>query len=192
MAAEILKATSIVSKSGVQGTDGANITSLEFDDTDYVLATNNNTSIDVRVGFDTPTDSLTAAATQTITVIARQFGEGQTGTPDITLEVWEAGGGAAIASNAAANVNTGDNTYTITFTDADTVDDTGAGLELRMIGTKSGGSPGARNTVNLDFVKWDVDYTVSSGADDTLLSTLQDSGRSIGPGRANRLGGELQ
>ena len=173
MAAEILKATSIVSKSGVQGTDGANITSLEFDDTDYVLANNNNTSIDVRVGFDTPTDSLTAAATQTITVIARQFGEGQTGTPDITLEIWEAGGGAAIASNAAANVNTGDNTYTITFTDADTVDDTGAGLELRIIGTATGGSPSKRNTVNVDFVKWDVVYTVGGPSAPIMASALR-------------------
>ena len=157
---ETLKVTSIIVKSGVQGTDVANITSLELDDTDYVLANNNNTSIDVRVGFDTPTGPLTAAATQTITVVARQFNEGQTGTPSIVLEVWEVGGGAAIASTASADVLVGDNTYAITFTDTDTVDDTGAGLELRIIGTKSGGSPGSRNAVNLDFVKWDVDYAV--------------------------------
>ena len=160
MANETLKATSIVSKTGVQGTDGANITSLELDDTSYVLASNNNTSTNIRVGFDTPTGPLTAAATQTITVIARQFDEGQTGTPTVTLEVWEVGGGAAIASTTAANVLAGDNTYTISFTDEDTLDNTGTNLELIIVGTKSGGSPSTRNTVNLDFVKWDVDYTL--------------------------------
>ena len=162
MATETLVPTSIVSKSGVQGTDGANITSMGTDDTNYVIATNNNTSINIRVGFDTPTDNLTAAATQTITVISRQFDEGQTGTPTITLEVWEVGGGAAIATSGPFNVDTGDNTDTITFSDADTVDDTGANLELVIIGTKSGGAPGARNAVNIDYVKWDVDYTAAA------------------------------
>jgi hypothetical protein len=152
MATEALAPDSIVSKSGVQGTDGANITSLASDDTDYVLATDNNTTVDIRVGFPSPSGNLTAAATQTITLIARQFDEGQTGTPSAQIEVWETGGGAAIASSADTNVNTGDNTITVTFTDADTVDDTGASLEVRIIGTKSGGSPGARNAVNIDQV----------------------------------------
>ena len=160
MATETLSATSVVAKSGVQGTDVENITSLAADDTDYILASNNNTSVDLRVGFDSPKSDLNAGQTQTITVVASQFDEGQTGTPTITLEVWEAGGGAAIASTAAADVTAGDNTYTVDFTDADTADDTGASLELRVIGTKSGGSPSARNSVNIDFVKWVANYAV--------------------------------
>ena len=159
---EALLATSVVSKVGVLGTDPENIAALAADDVSYVVAAANNVDIDLRLGFDTPTGALTPAATQTITVIARQFDEGQTGIPTITLEVWETGGATAIASTVAANVNAGDNTYTITFTDADTVDDTGANLELRIIGTAIGGAPGVRNAVNVDFVKWDVEYVIVS------------------------------
>lgn len=165
MATETLVPTSIVSKSGVQGTDVANITSIGTDDTDYILATNNNTTSDVRFGFDSPSGNLTAAATQTITAVVREFDSGQTGTPTITIEIWETGGGAPIVSSAITDVDQGnsDQTVSVTFTDANTTDDTGASLEVRLIGTKTGGSPGARNTVNFDYLKWDVDYTAGGG-----------------------------
>jgi hypothetical protein len=153
MASETLVPTSIVSKSGVQGTDAANIASLGADDTDYVTAQGNNVSIDVRVGFDTPSGNLTAAATQTITAIVREYDSEQTGTPTCEVEVWETGGGAAIATSGSVNVDQGaaDQTVTVTFTDADTTDDTGASLEVRVIGTRAGGGPGVRNTVNIDY-----------------------------------------
>jgi hypothetical protein len=135
------------------------------------------------VGFDTPTGNITAN-TQTITVVSRQYDEAQTGTPTITLEVWETGGGAAIASAGPFDVLAGDNTDTVTFTNADTTDDTGATLEVRVIGTKSGGSPGARNTVNFDYIKWDVDYA-EAGAHNRLHfggSASTGVGRGIGRG----------
>ena len=55
-----------------------------------------------------------------------------------------------------------------------------------------GNDAAAQSTVLLDDITIGIDYTSSGGADDTLLATLQGGGRSIGPGRANRLGGELQ
>ena len=55
-----------------------------------------------------------------------------------------------------------------------------------------GNNASAQSTILLDDITVGIDYTGGAGAADTLLATLQDPGRSIGPDRANRLGGELQ
>jgi hypothetical protein len=176
MATETLTPNAVIAgtKTGFQGTDAANITSVSADDTNYVLATNNNTSGTIRFGFPTPTDNLTSAATQTLTVIARQFDEGQSGTPQIQIFLYESGNVSnPLVSGTLSNVNTGDNTYSITFTDADLVAVSGVDVEIEIDTTKSGGSPSARNAVNIDYVKWDVDYTVAVGSDDLLADDVE-------------------
>lgn len=170
MPSQILFPTSIVSKTGVQGTDAANLTSLGADDTNYVLATNNNTNVDIRVGFDSFVGTFDASTTQTVTVIVRQFDTNQNGTPTATVEVYDSGG--LVASTGPTNVGTTDTTLTVNFTGSQTTDDTGESLEVRVIGTRTGGSPSNRNTVNIDLIRINASFPVAPMTADPASFTL--------------------
>src|SRR5210317_658770 len=74
--------------------------------TTYADAADNNTNTTINIQFPTPTGNpTTGAGVQSITVYSSKIA-GQTGDPLLSIEVWEEGGVAAIASNSATITST--------------------------------------------------------------------------------------
>ena len=127
-------------------------------DGNWMVATGNNVNTDVRTSFATPTGNPTVGADlQEFKAYVRQYDENQTGTPDCRLELWEDG----ILVRAGSDTPVPDGGLLISFTwnanELGTAD--GSLVECKIVGTKSGGAPGARNTVDMGAVEWNVTYT---------------------------------
>jgi len=139
-------------------------------DANWMVATGNNVDTDVRVDFDTPTDTLTVGADlQEFKSHVRQFDEGQSGTPQVRMELWEAG--VLVRAGSDENVTTGGHTLSFTWNANELSAGSGADVECKIIGTKSGGAPGARNAVDYGAVEWNVDYTVGGASRRIVLSS---------------------
>lgn len=159
---------------------------------DWRTATSNNANSNCAVSFDTPTGNpTTGAGLQTFKAYARL-------TPNGTACTWncyvaESGtrlnGGAAIGTGTLTST-TGE-LLTATWDAALLGTADGSAVECDFEVVKSGGAPAARTTGEFDAVEWVVDYTVGGGGT-KKLTTLQDTGRGVGPLRAARLGGILQ
>lgn len=136
-------------------------------------ATGNNINTDARFSFPTPSDALTNGADlQEFKAAVSEFDTGQTGTPEARLELWEAGS----LVRAGTNVNVTSQQQIITFTWNATEISAAADVECKFVGTKSGGSPTARNTVNLDAIEWNAEIDSSQ----SLTSVgLHDAGPSF-------------
>lgn len=162
MALETKTPTSILASTDLSGA----VTDIDEDpdsaDGNWMVASGNNVNTDVRVDFDTPTDTLTSGADlQEFKAHVRQFDEGQSGTPQVRMELWE--NGTLVRAGSDENVTTGGHTFTFTWNATELTDQSGLNVECKVVGTKSGGSPGARNTVDVGAVEWNLDYTPSGG-----------------------------
>lgn len=127
-------------------------------DGNWMVATGNNVNTDVRTSFATPTGNPTVGVDlQEFKAYVRQYDENQTGTPDCRLELWENG----VLVRAGSDTPVPDGGLLISFTwnanELGTAD--GSLVECKIVGTKSGGAPGARNTVDMGAVEWNVTYT---------------------------------
>jgi hypothetical protein len=124
-----------------------------------INATGNNTNTEYGVDFPTPTGSPTVGANlQEFRVGVEEFDSGQSGTPQARIELWE--NGSLIRAGTDTNVST----YAVlsfkwNANELATAD--GSLVQMKVIGTKSGGGPGARNTVRIGHMEWDVDYSSS-------------------------------
>jgi len=122
---------------------------------DPATATSNTTDTSCHVTMPTPSKAPThGTGEQAIEVTVGQFDTGQTGTPTVRIEVWENGGGSALATSSEINVT--DASQEVTFTwNADilgTAD--GSVVEVKVFGTASGGGPSARNATNIGPICW--------------------------------------
>ncbi|MEE8519568.1 MAG: DUF6531 domain-containing protein [Dehalococcoidia bacterium] len=135
----------------------------DADEGDWATATSvADTSL--RVGFPTPPGDPTAGADlQEFRVLLRKDAAGGN-DPTYDLELWEAGGGAPLATLASGVTLSSDTGEVVSATwDAallGTAD--GSAVELVIVGNRSGGSPSKRRTVEVGAVEWNVDYVVSS------------------------------
>lgn len=125
----------------------------------WCTATGNNVNTDIRTSFPTPAGNPTVGANlQEFKTWVRQFDEAQTGTPTARIELWENG----VLVRAGSNASVPDGGLLISFTwnanELATAD--GSLVECKVVGTKTGGSPSARNSVEVGAVEWNVDYTV--------------------------------
>jgi len=127
-----------------------------------VAATGNNVNTEWGGDFPTPTGNPTVGAgLQEFRAGVIEFDSGQTGTPQARIELWE--NGSLVRAGSDVNVST---FAVLSFTwDANelaTAD--GSLVQCKVIGTKSGGSPGARNTVNIGHIEWNADFTAGATA----------------------------
>jgi len=159
MATEMLSPDQIISHSGFSGAPSEVLINGT-----WITAADNNTDITLDAGWPLPLASLTIGANlQSINVIARKSASSGTGTPTLTIEVWETGGGASLASLSPQNItSTTGQTVTITFDAAMLSNVSGADLEIRVQGLKSGGSPAKRSSVDIDGLEWAADYQTTS------------------------------
>jgi len=126
-------------------------------DANWMVATGNNVNISVRTSFPTPTGNPTVGADlQEFKAWVRQYDENQGGTPDCRLELWEDG----VLVRAGSDTPVPDGGLLISFTwnanELGTAD--GSLVECNVVGTKSGGAPANRNTVDVGAVEWNVTY----------------------------------
>ncbi len=152
MAAETLRPDGELSDSGLVANseldhdDDPDVSSVTID------ATGNNVNTEWGGGFPTPTGNPTGS--QEFRVGAEEFDGGQSGTPQARLELWENG----VLVRAGSNTNISVYTVLSLVWDASelaTVD--GSLVQCKLIGTKSGGSPGKRNTVRIGHMEWNAE-----------------------------------
>lgn len=131
-------------------------------DGNWCVASGNNTDTEIHCSFDTPTDNPTIGADlQTFKVEVRQFDGGQSGTPDVRIELWENGSlvraGSAIPVTSASSQTV---SFTFNANELGTAD--GSLVEIKVIGLRSGGGPTARNTIDTGGIQWEVEFSVAA------------------------------
>lgn len=174
MATETLVPTGTISQTGWNTWALSNV---DTDDTTWQDPTDNTTSPDCRLSFNTPSGTLTQGATdQAFNVKARKFETGQTGTPTIRIELWETGGGSSLAASSELNLTGSEQTFTLNW-DADLLSNLdGSGCEIYVWITKAGGPPGARASGSIQYIDWVASY-VSEDVDGADYLFLNDAAR---------------
>ena len=150
-------------------------------DGNWLVASGNNASTDVRVSFPLPSGNLTVGPDlQEFKAYVRKFSQTQTGTPTARIELWEDG----VLIRAGSNVNVTGTGQVISFTwnASEISNGDGSLVEANVVGTKTGGPAGTRNTVDVGAVEWNVDYTslattfliggTETGTKDTAVTTI--------------------
>lgn len=158
MAAETLRPNGELSDAGLV----ANSELDHDDDPDVSSATVNATgnNVDTEWGGDFPTpagDPNVGAGLQEFRVGVEEFDSGQSGTPDARIELWENG------SLVRAGSDTPVSTYAVlsfTWDASELATADGSLVQCKLIGTRSGGGPSARNTVRIGHMEWNADVTV--------------------------------
>lgn len=127
-------------------------------DGNWLVASSNNVNTDVRVSVPTPTGNPTVGAdAQEFRVLLRQYDENQGKAPDGRIELWENG----VLIRAGSDISIPDGGIVVSFTwnasELGTAD--GSLVEIKVVGTKSGGSPSNRNSTEVGAVEWNVVYS---------------------------------
>lgn len=133
-------------------------------DENWMVATGNNVNTDVRTSFATPTGNPTVGAgLQEFKVWVEQYDENQDGTPDCRIELWENAG--LIRAGSDTPVPDGGLLLSLTWNANEIGTADGSLVECKIVGTKTGGSPTTRNTVNMGAVEWNVTYSEAGASD---------------------------
>lgn len=126
----------------------------------WLVASGNNVNTSVRVTFPTPTgDPTVGVDLQEFRAYVRQFDLGQTGDPEARIDLYENGGlllaGTDVPITGAGQIITLNWNANLLGTS------NGSLVEARVVGTKAGGAPAARNSVDVGAVEWNVEYTAA-------------------------------
>jgi hypothetical protein len=134
-----------------------------------IAATGNNVNTEYGVDFPTPTGNPTVGADlQEFRAGVEEFDAGQTGTPQARIELWE--NGSLVRAGTDTNVSTyAVLAFTWNANELGTAD--GSLVQCKVIGSKSGGSPGARNTVDIGHIEWNVTYDAGTTFFETLAAS---------------------
>jgi len=118
-------------------------------------ASSNNVATSCHVTMPSPElDPTVGSDLQSIEVNVGQFDTVQTGTPTVRIEVWENGGGSALATSSEIDVTTADETAAFTWNASVLGTADGSAVEVKVFGTQSGGGPSVRNSVNIGAIYW--------------------------------------
>lgn len=162
MATERQPPDALIGSTGFSSCTNSDLTSdPDAGDGNWCVASGNNVDTETHNSYATPTGSPTVGADlQEFKCEVRQFDGGQSGTPDARIELWENGSLVRAGTDTAVTV-ADPSSQVIAFTwnanELGTAD--GSLVEIKVIGTRSGGSPTARNTVDVGGVEWNVDFT---------------------------------
>jgi len=127
-----------------------------------VNATGNNVNTEWGGDFPTPTGDPTVGDNlQKFRVGVLEFDSGQSGVPNARIELWENGTLVRAGSNTPVSVYA---VLELAWNANELATSDGSLVQCKLIGTKSGGSPGARNSVRIGHMEWNVDYTVGGAA----------------------------
>jgi hypothetical protein len=138
---------------------------LSAQDANWAVASSNTSNTDARVSFSHPSATVAGsqvspgANLQTFSVEVRK--NGGTGTPSITIAVFENGTQRSVSS-ALSVTNTTSMVLQFTWDASVLADPTGAGVECRVLTSSAGGSPTTRASVDFGYVEWIADYTIDT------------------------------
>ena len=151
-----------------------------------ITATGNNTNTEYGVDFSTPSGNPTVGADlQVFRAGVIEFDSGQTGTPQARIELWENG----VLVRAGTNTNV--SVYAVlafTWDASELATADGSLVQCKVIGVKTGGSPSARNTINIGHIEWNAEVNAggpvtgegSSAGTSTVSGVPTVSGSSVG------------
>lgn len=125
---------------------------------DWCTADNNNTNWTIAVSFDTPSGTLdTSSDAQSMEIYAQAFDEGQSGDPQIRIDVHD-GTNCADLHETGTETTLTDAGYPAKITDNWTASGVSGSADVCavIVCTKAGGGPGARNSCDIDAVEWEV------------------------------------
>jgi hypothetical protein len=129
----------------------------------WLIASGNNVNTAVSVAFPSPTVSPTAGADlQEFRAQVREFDTGQTGTPTARIELWE--NGALVRAGPDFSVIVQGQIIAFTWDANELSFSDGSLVECRVVGTKSGGSPSSRNTVEVGAVEWNAEVSAAGSS----------------------------
>jgi len=121
----------------------------------WLTAISNNANSICRVSFPTPTGAPNIGADlQEFRALVRKFGG--TGTPTARVELYE--NGILIRAGSDIDITT-DTVLAFTWNANELGTPDGSLVECRIYGTKAGGAPAKRATIEVGAVEWNVDYT---------------------------------
>ena len=104
-------------------------------DGEWLIASGNNVNTSVLASFPTPTGTPTVGADlQEFRVLVRQFDEGQTGTPQARIELWE--NGALVRAGTDTDVTVGGVVLSFTWNANELATADGSLVECKVVGTK--------------------------------------------------------
>jgi hypothetical protein len=161
MAQERLPPDAILAMTELSGVVGDIQDDPDSPDTNWLVASGNNVNTDVRTSFGTPgTAPKVGADLQEFRVLCRQFDEGQGGTPDGRVELWEDGG--LIRAGSDTPIPQGGIVLSFTWNANELGTPDGSLVECKVVGTKSGGSPSNRNSTEVGAVEWNEEYSTGT------------------------------
>ena len=147
-------------------------------DGDWLDAVSDNANTIVRVSFPTPTGSPTVGTDlQEFRALVRKFGG--TGTPKARIELYENGG--LVRAGTDTDITT-DTVLSFKWNANEISNPDGSVVECRVYGTKQGGAPAVRATVEDGAIEWNVTY--DSGAVKLASATLSGVGTLAALGRS--------
>lgn len=165
MALETLAPDALLELTGLSGVLSSVTDDPDAPDGNWITATGNNTPGALRVGFATPSNPLTSGAgLQEFKIWVRQFDTGQTGDPTVRIELWEAGSLITIGPEVSV---TGSGQLISFLWDGSLITN-GADVEVKIVTTGSGGSPGKRNTVDIGAIELNADTSSLASVTQTL------------------------
>lgn len=127
-------------------------------DGNWLTASGNNVNISCLASLPTPTGNPTVGADlQEFRVLFRQYDEGQTGTPEGQISLYQ--GGVLIRAGALIEIPDGGIVLSLTWNANEISNPDGSAVECYCNGKKSGGSPTKRNTCEIGAIEWNCDYT---------------------------------
>ncbi len=170
MASERQAPDAILAQTNLSGVVGDIQDDPDSPDANWLTAPGNNVNTDVRVSFPTPTGSPDVGADlQEFRAEVREFDTGQTGTPKARIELWE--NGSLVRAGSDTNVSGTSQVIAFTWNANELGTADGSLVECKVVGTKSGGSPSSRNTVEVGAVEWNVTFTAGTTFFETLSAT---------------------
>lgn len=156
MALETLIPDAILAQTNLTGVVGDIDDDPEAPDANELVATANNVDTDVRTSFATPADVPTPGSSkQEFKAEVTQFDEGQTGTPDARIELWE--DGLLVRAGTDASVGTGSVVITLPWDANELATTDGSLVEAKVVGSFAAGGPTVRNSVNVGAVEWNAE-----------------------------------
>lgn len=133
-------------------------------DGNWARPTGNNVNVQMSLTFPTPTGSPTVGADlQEFKCWVAESDPSQGGTPQARIELWENGALVRAGSDSDVTGAGAGEMRTLTWNANELGTADGSLVEVNFVGTKSGGSPGNRNSVDLGACEWNVTYTAGGG-----------------------------
>ena len=171
MATERQAPDAILAQTNLTGVVGDIQDDPDVGDANWLTASGNNVNTDVRTSFATPTGSPTVGAgLQEFRAQVRQFDEGQGGTPTSRCELWE--NGSLVSAGSNTSVPDGGIVLSFPWDASELATADGSLVEVKVVGTKSGGSPGNRNTVEVGAVEWNVTFSAGTNVAAGVVAML--------------------